>query len=125
MRFRAFSEQAAGIGIQSVVEEIRCLIRNGSPDAQYAGLDFTRALKQMAAKHQLIASPLPRHVWMPFFGASESLWAREVRRHSLYLSRIDASSARGDIEVRALLACNGVDPEPARVQKAADRHKKM
>lgn len=124
MYFRAYAEQVAGLGLQSVVQEVLQLIRHTHPDAQYAGLDFSRALKLMASKHQLIATPLPRQVWASHFGATESLWAREVRKHSLYVSRIAPSTA-GTVEVRALLACNGVDPEHVRVKNAADRHKRM
>lgn len=125
MQFKVYKEHVAGVGLQGVVEELLQLLRHGSPDARDAALDFSQTLKLMATRHQLLANPVARHLWMSLLGPSESLWAREVRRHTLYLSRTGVGSLPSAIEVRALLACNGLDPEPVRVQKAVDRHNRM
>lgn len=125
MRFRLYKAQAASGSTQGVVEEVRQLVRHSDADANYAGLDFYEALKRMAHQRLLLASPVSRQALGSLFGATESLWAREVRHHSLYLSRIAFPPGQGTVEVRALLACNGSNPESIRVQTAARRHKLM
>jgi hypothetical protein len=125
MIFKVYKEPGSTGRGKSLVKEVLGLVHDKNDDSQFAGLDFARALKSMASSGLLLAAPLPRSLWVNKFRPSESLWARETRRHSLYVSRISPLTSVNGLEVRALFACNGILPEPDRVLEAASRHKQM
>jgi len=126
MLFRVFTQQVVPGSWKGVVDEVLDLVQNGSPDAKLAGLDFSRALKTMANSQILMAQPVPTQVWVNLFSPSWSLWSRHVRKHSLYLSYYNNQGiTQKSTEIRALLACNGLNPESVRVKEASDRHSKM
>lgn len=124
MQLRLFTDTAATPS-SVLVEEVKLLIRSKSSDEWSAGVDFFHALKQMRARQQLMAKPLPPASYAGLVGPKESLWERKAYQHSLYLSRVPPSPTLRDVEVRALMACNGVNPEPVRIAIAADRHRRM
>ena len=110
---------------ESLIEEIRHLLRSKVADEWNAGLDFFEALKWMRTKRQLRASPLPRASYASLLAPNESMWERSLFHHTLYLTRVPHALPPGAVEVRAVLVCNGGEPEPARISKAAQRHHKM
>lgn len=126
MRFVPYSGLGAGGGSLGLMTELLDLIKNGSDDAQYAGLYFLEAIKLMMKRNEVMAREVePRIIWMHLFQPTVSLRARYARKYSLYLTRIADPGPPQDIEVRLLLACNGIDPERIRAQQAAERHHSM
>lgn len=125
MIIRFYREPIPSGGWKGVVDEVLALVNTPDSDSQFAGLDFACALQKLVVERTIPASPLPRGVWVSQLGLGESMWARKTRNHALYLSRINVASIRGGPELRALLAANGVIPEPARLQEAVARHQKL
>lgn len=109
--------------------ELRAMVRSQDSDRRRAAVDFVYALKTMRAQSRMLASMVPTTTYVhcrPLLQpARTTVWVRESHQHSLYLTHIPAASFGTSPEVRAVLACNGAEPEPDRLLRASERHSQM
>ncbi len=119
MTFRCFEKMFEG-KYTSVIEEAANLSRSLDWDEQKAGVAFLTALMDLSADEQVIGKAVPRHLFSPFLRKGEAMFFWTRANHILYLTYI-----KGAFELRALMACNEVDPEDVRARKAASRHNAM
>lgn len=104
----------------SVIDEAICLSESYDWDEQEAGVAFLQAMLMLSTDEKVIGNAVPRHLFSPFLKRGEAMFAWTKANHSLYLTYIKKTP-----EIRALMACNGVDPEGVRARKAASRHNAM
>lgn len=117
-------------GAPVLMSELRQLVRSKDSDQRKAGVDFVYALKTMRAQQRLLAtrqvsSSLCAQHRLLLQPSRTSVWVRETSQHSLYLTHIPPTSNSSQTVVRALIACNGAEPEHDRVRRAAERHSQM
>lgn len=113
-----------------LISELRQFVLSKDSDQRLAAVDFIYALKTMRAEQRLLATKqvedaLCSQYRLLLQPPRTSVWVRETKKYSLYLTLIPPKSLGGEAVVQALIACNGVEPEPDRIRRVAERHSQM
>lgn len=119
MAFCCFKQMFQG-RYTSVIDEAICLSESCDADEVRAGVAFLNAILIMSIHEKVFGKTVPPHLFSPLLQRGEAMFVWTQANHSLYTTYI-----RRKPEIRALMACNGVDPENVRAIKAALRHNAM